>query len=167
MFKTHRKIAVSGPGEKIRCRDVLRGMDILLLKWFHTVFKLDNDLEKKREKWLGAYDFYVKYEGKSLVICFYSVAKYLDVCFGEVTISRESNPLFYLALSCVRYPSDVMLVGTDKFADLGPDFDLDRVIEEMDHAFDPFDSRKTLLIQGLSFSLSTCAGKGGALLVAE
>jgi hypothetical protein len=43
---------------------------------------------------------------------------------------------FYLALSRVRRPSDVMLFGTDKFPEHVPDFHLDRLIEEMDSAFE-------------------------------
>jgi hypothetical protein len=58
IFKKHRRIQVSGPGEKLKCRDVLRGLEPPLLKWFYTVSKLDNDLEVKIEKWLGTHDFY-------------------------------------------------------------------------------------------------------------
>jgi hypothetical protein len=43
--------------------------------------------------------------------------------------------VFYLALSRVKCPSDVMLFGTDKFPEHGPDPHLNSWIEEMDHAF--------------------------------
>jgi hypothetical protein len=59
MFKKQRKVPINKAGEKVKCRDVLRGLEIPLLKWFHTIVKLDNDLEAKRKKWLGAYEFYI------------------------------------------------------------------------------------------------------------
>jgi hypothetical protein len=59
MFQSHRKVPINKPGEKLKCRDVLRGLEIPLLKWFHTIVKLDNDLEAKTKRWLGAYEFYV------------------------------------------------------------------------------------------------------------
>jgi hypothetical protein len=43
---------------------------------------------------------------------------------------------FYLDLSRVKYLSEVMLFGTDKFGEGGRDFYLNRLIEEIDHGFE-------------------------------
>jgi hypothetical protein len=43
---------------------------------------------------------------------------------------------FYAALSRARCFSDVMFLGTDKFLEHGPDFHLNRFIQEMKHTFD-------------------------------
>jgi hypothetical protein len=40
-FRRMRWIPVNQPGEKLRQRDVLRGLQLPLLKWFYTVLKLD------------------------------------------------------------------------------------------------------------------------------
>jgi hypothetical protein len=41
-----------------------------------------------------------------------------------------------VALSRVRRLSDLMLFGTDEFPKNGPDFHLNRFVEELDHAFE-------------------------------
>jgi hypothetical protein len=43
---------------------------------------------------------------------------------------------FYVALSRVRQISDLMLFGTVEFPYHGPDFHLNRVIQQMDQAFE-------------------------------
>jgi hypothetical protein len=43
---------------------------------------------------------------------------------------------FYVILSRVRRLSDLMLFGIDEFPEHGPDFYLNRFIQEMEHAFE-------------------------------
>jgi hypothetical protein len=52
----------------------------------------------------------------------------MDLAFAHVG--------FYLALSRVKYLSDVMLFGTDKFPEHGSDFHLGRLIEEICPTFE-------------------------------
>jgi ATP-dependent exoDNAse (exonuclease V) alpha subunit len=43
---------------------------------------------------------------------------------------------FYVAVSRVRRLADLMLFGTVEFPDDGPDFHLNRFIQDIDHAFE-------------------------------
>jgi hypothetical protein len=46
---------------------------------------------------------------------------------------------FHVALSRVRGISDLMLFGADEFRQHGPDFHLNRFIQDMDHEFEEQD----------------------------
>jgi hypothetical protein len=57
-FQSLRWIQISPPGSPVRRRDLLRGLELPLLKWFYTVTSLDADIEEKKKAWLGAHAFY-------------------------------------------------------------------------------------------------------------